>query len=784
MKIPKLGRLSGISYGVGSIMGSGILFLPSLTYQLSGANVLLSWIMATLLCIPLLMMFYDMSKHVRPEVGVKGFIELGLGKTWSAIFPTLMLSTIMIGMPSSAIIVGKFVQNYFQIEHLEYMVAVYLLGFGLIANLIGKSASERMINIVSLSFFVFSILLLFITFPKASLGYDKLIPDFDLGKTFIGITMAFWAFAGFENLSFIAHEFKNPRRDFLVSMVFSLIICGLVYLGVTANYAAIISYDKIQSVMGIYQLSQEVSPRRLSGGIIVLLSVFALKINFMSWIKGLIYMIQVSASSSALPENVGNQKNPIYLLISLFSLSLLALMIFPEFLNKGLIMVSANFLTIYVLCIISFLRTSASIGKKILSIITLLLLASSLISSGVYLIYPVLIIAICYGVQKRKINFPGVFCLLILFLFALPTNNIFAASKKKEFSVALIFRFQDKFNGSVGFMDKGFEFAKTVYEKEKNIKINFKKYSHSETLTSVISAATQAVQEGNQVIIGGENSDEAMAISEVIKDKNIVLITPTATNPEVTKNRPYVFRSCISDTLVAQKLADFVSKQLRPESIGILNNISYPYSEYLSAEFLAKISSLNPKINVIQRKILKNQKDLSEEIKFFKVKNVTQVILLSYQSDLFRFYSQAIKEKFYPSYIGSDGWGTNESVYKRLVEEQKGPQAFTAYRNVYWNEESSTKENKNFREKFLATYHDRPNSWSAIAYDSASILFDSILKIRGPITGENIRKSLKNYHGRNLLTSSEFQFDQDNTPKKDVIIYRIDQKGIGYHGTI
>ncbi|MDH4468758.1 MAG: amino acid permease [Bacteriovoracaceae bacterium] len=784
MKIPKLGRLSGISYGVGSIMGSGILFLPSLTYQLSGANVLLSWIMATLLCIPLLMMFYDMSKHVRPEVGVKGFIELGLGKTWSAIFPTLMLSTIMIGMPSSAIIVGKFVQNYFQIEHLEYMVAVYLLGFGVIANLIGKSASERMINIVSLSFFVFSILLLFITFPKASLGYDKLIPDFDLGKTFIGITMAFWAFAGFENLSFIAHEFKNPRRDFLVSMVFSLIICGLVYLGVTANYAAIISYDKIQSVMGIYQLSQEVSPRWLSGGIIVLLSVFALKINFMSWIRGLIYMIQVSASSLALPENVGNQKNPIYLLISLFSLSLLALMIFPEFLNKGLIMVSANFLTIYVLCIISFLRTSSSIGKKILSIITLLLLASSLISSGVYLIYPVLVIAICYGVQKRKLNCPGIFCLLILFLLASPNNSIFAASNKKEFSVALIFRFQDKFNGSVGFMDKGFEFAKTVYEKEKNIKINFKKYSHSEALTSVISAATQAVQEGNQVIIGGENSDEAMAISEVIKDKNIVLITPTATNPDVTKNRPYVFRACISDTLVAQKLADFVSKKLRPESIGILNNISYPYSEYLSAEFLAKISSLNPKINVIQRKILKNQKDLSEEIKFFKEKNVTQVILLSYQSDLFRFYSQAIKEKFYPSYIGSDGWGTNESVYKRLVEEQKGPQAFTAYRNVYWNEESSTKENKNFREKFLATYHDRPNSWSAIAYDTASILFDSILKIKGPITGESIRKSLKNYHGRNLLTSSEFQFDQDNTPKKDVIIYRIDQKGIGYHGTI
>ena len=97
----KLGLFSGTSYAIGSIIGSGILFLPSLTYKLSGNNVFLSWGLATILCVPLLIMFYDMSKMSKTNDGVKGFIELGLGEKVGACFPILMLLTVSVGMPSS-----------------------------------------------------------------------------------------------------------------------------------------------------------------------------------------------------------------------------------------------------------------------------------------------------------------------------------------------------------------------------------------------------------------------------------------------------------------------------------------------------------------------------------------------------------------------------------------------------------------------------------------------------------------------------------------------------------
>lgn len=50
----------GVVLGIGSIMGSGILFLPSFSYSLSGPDALLGWVITTLLCFPLLIIFKEM----------------------------------------------------------------------------------------------------------------------------------------------------------------------------------------------------------------------------------------------------------------------------------------------------------------------------------------------------------------------------------------------------------------------------------------------------------------------------------------------------------------------------------------------------------------------------------------------------------------------------------------------------------------------------------------------------------------------------------------------------
>jgi amino acid efflux transporter len=88
-----LGLGAGIALAVGSVAGSGILFLPSLTYQIAGHDALVVWGAVTLLCFPLLLVFADMVRRVPDGSGLEGFIALGLGRHVAATVPPLFLST-------------------------------------------------------------------------------------------------------------------------------------------------------------------------------------------------------------------------------------------------------------------------------------------------------------------------------------------------------------------------------------------------------------------------------------------------------------------------------------------------------------------------------------------------------------------------------------------------------------------------------------------------------------------------------------------------------------------
>jgi amino acid efflux transporter len=785
MKTEKLSLVGGISYAIGSIIGSGILFLPSLTFNLSGKNVFLSWTLATLLCVPLMIIFFDMSKTSPVEEGIKGYIESGLGKFLGLSFPILMLSTVSIGMPSSALIVGKYVREYFQFNGLEYLVAVYLVLFGIVTNLLGKSFGEKIQNVVSVIFFGVGIILFSLTLPDASRGYSKIVPDFNLPQTFSGITMAFWAFAGFENLTFIIKDFENPKRDFFISMLVALIVCGLLYLGVTANYAAIIPASEVQAVMGIYQLSQIVEPKAISGLVIVTLAIFALKTNFNSWIRGLSSMVKSSSNDGGLPRLFGQENNPVYLLGGLFSLTLILSYFFPSFLEIGLVIVSSNFVLIYVLCIISYLRTSKSWAKKLMASITLCILLLSLGTSGMKLLYPVLILGLCYLVHKFKSRS---FLATSGILFFCLTSVVSASTQ--VINVALIFRYDDKYNGTTKSLDRGLELAKNVLEKEKGVKINLNRYSHDEKLQTVVEATQKAIKDGHYIIIGGENSDEALAIAETIKNKDIFFITPTSTNPRVTAGKPFVFRTCISDDKVADKLAQFVYEKLKPSSIGILHNVSYPYSDYLSRQFHQKTLELidrssshqSQRMKVSVKKIIRNQQDYSEEIKFFKANGISHLVVLSFQSDLLRFYSQAVEAGLHPVYIGSDGWGFNEAVSNQIVKNNGD--SFVGIRNVYWNGESSSKKNLKFKDDFKKRYASEANPWAAITYDTLTLVTNSFLSLKVQADAKTLRDAVKNFQSKDLLTSDNFFFDDSNTPGQEVILYKIEKKGIGFYGKI
>jgi len=418
-----------------------------------------------------------------------------------------------------------------------------------------------------------------------------------------------------------------------------------------------------------------------------------------------------------------------------------------------------------------------------MAFVTLAILVTSLGTSGAKLFYPLIVFTLTYLVFKFKVRKDlAIVSLLVI------SPSIFANSKPLD--IALIFRFNDKFNGTIQSLDRGIELATKDFEKKHKIKLNLKKYPHDEKLASVADATQKAIKDGHFIIIGGENSDEAMAISEVTKNKNIVLMTPTSTNPKVTLDRPFNFRASISDDKVAEKIAEFVFKELKGKAVGVLHNVSYPYSDYLSKRFISRFNELietsqsygDARPKLVDQKIVRNQMDVSKEVSFFKKNGITHLVALTFNSDLLRFYSEATLQDFSPKYIGSDGWGLSEAILK-AVQANRFASQFEAYRNVYWNGADTSSQNKSFKNDYKKMFNEDANPWAAIGYDSLSIVAEAAISIKDEPNGEKLQKALKKYSSQNLLTSSSFNFDQNNTPNKDVIIYKIDKKGIGFYGT-
>ncbi len=134
----------GLALAIGSIAGSGILYLPSLTYVLAGHDILLVWLGGTLLCLPMLFMFTDMVRLFPDGSGMEGFVAHGLGSHIAATVPLLFLSVVVLGIPAGVLVAGEYLRSAIGGGMIVQGVgAVAILGVAITTNLAGAAVGAR-----------------------------------------------------------------------------------------------------------------------------------------------------------------------------------------------------------------------------------------------------------------------------------------------------------------------------------------------------------------------------------------------------------------------------------------------------------------------------------------------------------------------------------------------------------------------------------------------------------------------------------------------------------------
>src|SRR3954467_57996 len=106
-----LGLGGGIVLAVGSIAGSGILFLPSTIYVIAGADSLVVWMLAVAPCVPLLAGVASLVRGGPGGSGLEGFVALGLGRRVAALVPGLLLVVFYPAMAAAMLVAAGYVSH-------------------------------------------------------------------------------------------------------------------------------------------------------------------------------------------------------------------------------------------------------------------------------------------------------------------------------------------------------------------------------------------------------------------------------------------------------------------------------------------------------------------------------------------------------------------------------------------------------------------------------------------------------------------------------------------------
>lgn len=223
-------------------------------------------------------------------------------------------------------------------------------------------------------------------------------------------------------------------------------------------------------------------------------------------------------------------------------------------------------------------------------------------------------------------------------------------------------------------------------------------------------------QDGVVAVVGGTFSGTTLAIKEIAVSDNMPMLSPTATNGEVTLNAPNVFRACYTDPYQGETAAVFVAEKLGLTKAAVLYNIEDPYSEGLAIAFNEKFSSLGTVTNY--EGYTKNDADFRAILTKIAAEDPDVIFLPDYIQKVGVILSQIKELGLDIIAVGGDGWDGIEADYAEVVEG--------AYFANHYAKTDEAQIVQNFIAAYEAEYGAVPNALGALAYDATYIMVEAI----------------------------------------------------------
>jgi branched-chain amino acid transport system substrate-binding protein len=294
---------------------------------------------------------------------------------------------------------------------------------------------------------------------------------------------------------------------------------------------------------------------------------------------------------------------------------------------------------------------------------------------------------------------------------------------------------------------------------------------------SAVKANTKMITEDEvMIIIGPQSSKQAVPAGDVANNYETPMITPWSTNPDSTKDRPFVFRGCFLDPFQGPVLANFITEEFGFTKAAVLYDVASDYPKGLAEFFKIAWEKIHGAGSVVAyESFTTKDADFSSQLSKIRKSGAQVLFTPQYYNEVALIVQQAHELGWTGPIVGSDSWGSAETV------TLCGKDCYGLFFSSHYAAAGAKGATKEFIDRYEKTYGYTPDDVAALTWDSLRLVQQAI-ENSGEITGK-IKKDrkavrdalaqIKNFKG----ITGDMTFTEEGDPIKCAVIVKISDKG-------
>jgi branched-chain amino acid transport system substrate-binding protein len=342
--------------------------------------------------------------------------------------------------------------------------------------------------------------------------------------------------------------------------------------------------------------------------------------------------------------------------------------------------------------------------------------------------------------------------------------------------------------GDIPKVGEGTKFAARMWlediEKAGGIEVGGKKYpvelvieDNESKAESAVKANTKMITEDEVlVIVGPQSSKQAVPAGDVANNYQTPMISPWSTNPDTTKDRPFVFRGCFLDPFQGPVAANFVKEEFGYSKAAVLYDVASDYPKGLAEFFKQAWEGINgPGSVVAYESFTTKDTDFSSQLTKIKDTGAEFLFTPQYYNEVALIVKQAHELGFNAPILGSDSWGSAETV--KLC----GEDCYGLFFSTHYAAAGAHGATKEFIDRYNQKYGYVPDDVGALTWDALRLaqqaiqntggLADDIKKDRQAVRDQLAK--IKDFAG----ITGNMTFTEEGDPIKCAVVVRISDQG-------